>query len=165
MVTIPALIMVASPHALTVAGVAGLLRDAGYSVASVTGGFGALEKMASRERPDMVLVDGWMLEDNLAAIARLSERLPVALLVGLENGPLLREAMAAGAMGFISVDVDTTQFIESVRLLLRNALVISAKSGELMLEGAGLVADEKVIDHLSAHEKRLAIFVAGGRQQ
>ena len=104
-------VIVASPHPLTAEGVVGLLKDAGYKVQATIGAFNELAQAIAKDKPDMVLVDGSMLANNLEELGSLAARCTIAILVGPEKGPVLRDALMAGARGFISVDIDVAQFI------------------------------------------------------
>lgn len=156
-------ILVCTPHSLTAAGISGILEGRGYRVPSVTREADSLRDAVQSENPDIVLIDSSLLEAALPAIHELSSRTVVAILVGPDRSLVLREAMAAGARGFLSVDLEPAQFLESISLLAEGSVVISADTGRLIAD-AGRTGDafgRPVVD-LTEREREIAVLVARG---
>jgi DNA-binding NarL/FixJ family response regulator len=160
--TTSAPILICSSHALAAAGLAGLLREGGYAVLPVAGSEGDCFQAARDEKPALALLAGSIVDPGL--IRKFAdEGIPVAVIVGLESGALLREAYMAGAKACISADVSPQQLLQSVELVLQGATVLSAKPGQLILEAAWDAGAEKLIWQLGGREKQLAILVAQGQ--
>lgn len=154
--------LVCSPHILKCAGIVAILEGAGYLVHSVVADAGSLLASARAETPSLILLDSALLPRAMSFIGELAERSPIAVLVGSDKSPLLREAMGAGARGFLSIDVDPAQFLESVNLLSEGAIVISQEPGRAMVDGTNCTRVEMGKQALTAQEKEIAVLVAKG---
>jgi DNA-binding NarL/FixJ family response regulator len=155
-------VLICSPHSLSGAGLARILEEAGYRVPAAVSDLELARAAARSENPDLILLDSVLLREQMDSVGNLLRSYKAAVLVGPEKDPPLREAMAAGARGFLSVNVDPAQFLESVNLLIGGATVISAEPGRLMVDTAKAVRQGRPKQALSDQDRELALLVAEG---
>lgn len=116
-------ILLADDHAMLREGLRRSLTHEGYEiVAEAADGQEALD-LASRHRPDLVLMDVTMpVLDGLEATRRLHEILPdirVVVLTMHAEPKLARDAIQAGAMGYLVKDCTTSDIVEAIERAIR----------------------------------------------
>jgi DNA-binding NarL/FixJ family response regulator len=91
-------------------------------VGSVADGLAAVT-MAERSRPDVVVMDLSMpVLDGISATERIVRELPftrVLVLTSYANDPIVRDALAAGASGYLLKDEQAGVVIEAIRAVHR----------------------------------------------
>lgn len=152
-----------------------VLRSAGYAVQSVTGAEQALEAI-SQQRFDVVLLDmllplrlqGRMDFGGIEVLRQIKERDPMTQVIavtGYGSRELAAEAMAAGALDYITKDPDTDDRlpgsvkIAAVRSQLMRAggPALDEEDGEATVETpAQLVADSAVMRQMLRRAQLLA---------
>lgn len=116
-------------------------------------------------RPDLALVDIRMPRmDGITATSHISDRVTVLMLTTFGLEEYVRDALVAGASGFLLKDVSAPRLIEAVRLVASGSMVLipsahrrlvrgnAARTARLSapLEEAGLTPREKdVFAHLA----------------
>ncbi|MGY1604976.1 response regulator [Geodermatophilus sp. SYSU D00815] len=117
-------VLLVDDHALMRAGLAGLISAAGDMrvVGTADNGARALEAVAA-VAPDVVLMDLSMpVLDGVAATARITERHPevaVLVLTSFSDRERVRDALDAGAVGYVLKDTDPADLLESIRSVAR----------------------------------------------
>jgi len=95
--------------------------------------------LTAERKPDLVLMDISMPAlGGIEATRRIKELFPeiqVLMLTMHEDVGLLREAIQAGAGGYIIKKAATTELIHAIRTLLRGDLYIHPSLGRSLLEG------------------------------
>jgi len=153
-----------SPHLLEADGLAGILADAGCSVpviaSSVESGYVSL----ARRRPDVVLLDACLCEDEFTAVSRLREEgYNVIVLIGPErDGQFVQSVMASGARGCLSCDEEPERFGDCVKMVAKGAVVISSDAALLMASAPPAEGQRLDAEKLNEREQRLALMVAQG---
>ena len=156
-------VVIVSPHTLMAEGMGSLLREAGYSrIATCDNPASLLEKVGT-EGADQVLLDMSFLEPDMELVVRLTEaECNVVILLDIRQASLLREAILAGAKGCISIDITPAQFVESVNLTAQGAIVLSAGTGQLILNHTAKAEETEAYEPLTHREQELAVLVARG---
>lgn len=97
----------------------------------------ALE-LASKEKPDVVLMDVRMPEVNGVECTRiLKERFPevkVLMLTTFDDDEYVVEALRLGAAGYLLKDVPPTDLISTIRAVYRGGVMISPKVASKLVE-------------------------------
>ena len=141
----PLRVLIADDHVPTRAGVRAALEDGGCAVVAEVAHADAAVEGASRERPDVCVLDINMPGGGISAAARIAERLPgtavVMLTVSSDDGDLFA-ALRAGALGYLLKDMDPARLAAALRGVL---------SGEAALPRT-LVA--RVLEEFRAPERR-----------
>jgi DNA-binding NarL/FixJ family response regulator len=102
-------VLIADDHLPTRAGIRAALEDHGFEVVAETGTASAAVEAASRERPDICLLDIHMPGNGIAAAAQIGAALPGTAIVMLTVSTTdedLFDALKAGASGYLLKDID-----------------------------------------------------------
>ena len=134
--------------------VVGIARDGKEALAAV-----------ARERPTIVLVDlNLPGEDGLKVGARILERDPEVKLLavtGLSDRSAVRAALEAGFHGYLTKDAKVSQFVDSIRSVLRGQVSVpfelSFKPADADAQDAHLLAAQ-----LTAREMETLALLAEG---
>ena len=119
------------------------------------------ELLTDREFPvDVVLLD-LDLKDNLPVSLKISTLktagVKTVLMSTYSEPNVVREALAAGALGYLVKSEDTTMIVEAIRLAAKNESYISAEL-DLALNAVDVGGAPK----LSAQERRVMALYGGG---
>jgi DNA-binding NarL/FixJ family response regulator len=157
-------VVIGSPHVLLAEGYDRLLREAGYASVSICSTREALLERIAAQKADLVLLDACFLDAEMTMVHTLVEAgSTVAVTLDLSRNPLLiREAVLAGARGYISIDITLAQFIESLSLMTQGAIVFSGSPGQLVVDLAAAGAPAGQAEPLTNREQELAVLVAHG---
>jgi DNA-binding NarL/FixJ family response regulator len=129
-------VLLVDDHELVRQGIAAMLSAAGdvQIVGNARSGREALE-VARRELPDIVLMDVKMPDmDGLEATRKIKEERPrtaVIMLTMHDNPTYLREAVRAGAAGYLLKDVSKDELIDAIRQVATGGAFIESQ----MLKG------------------------------
>ncbi|MGZ8650849.1 MAG: response regulator [Actinomycetota bacterium] len=158
----PVRILVVDDHAVTRAGIVGLLSRSDPAL-HVVGEAGSGEQAITEWRalrPDVVLMDLQMLDgDGIDAIARIRAEDPTASVVALSafaSDELVAGAFRAGARGYIGKEASGIDLVRAVRAASRGEVVVSGTAVERLyshLNGKGDVIafterEREVLVHL-----------------
>lgn len=102
-------VLLADDHPPTRAGVRAAIEGHGFEVVAEVGDAAAAIEVASRERPDVCLLDIHMPGSGIRAAAEITQRLPdvtVVMLTISRNDDDLFDALRAGAAGYLLKDMD-----------------------------------------------------------
>jgi len=117
-------VLLVDDHAMVRSGLAALLGGVEHLevVAQASNGLEAVE-LAARLRPDVVLMDMSMpVLDGVGATRRIVTDVPgirVVMLTSFTDRRRVREAMSAGAVGYLVKDCDPHEIIAAVRAAAR----------------------------------------------
>jgi DNA-binding NarL/FixJ family response regulator len=130
-------------HEIVAAGLAALLGEAESEIEVVWRGGRVCELwefLATAEPPSCVLVDVDLGPDNpsaAAVVVSLTDRgIPSLLVSALERGRLVREALLAGACGYIHKGAAPEQLAAAVRIASRGELLLDDAAAEILLDVA-----------------------------
>jgi DNA-binding NarL/FixJ family response regulator len=165
-------ILLVDDHVLLRAGVAALIRglEGLEVVAEADDGLQALALVESH-RPEIVLTDIAMPRMNgLELVARLAETRPEIRVVILSmhvDEEYVREAMAAGAAGYLLKDANTAELALALRTVARGQTYLSpAVSGKVVSSFQRLARGEGAVpasDALSPRQREVLRLIAEGQ--
>jgi len=162
--------MLVDDHELVRQGIAAMLTGAGdvQVVAVARTGREALE-VARRELPDVVLMDVRMPDmDGLEATRKLKEERPrtaVVMLTMHDNPSYLRDAVRAGAAGYLLKDVSKDELVDAIRQVATGGAFIESQMLKGMLsemKPQGGAAPSPAAKNLTKREREILAFVAEG---
>jgi DNA-binding NarL/FixJ family response regulator len=136
-VTLPIRVLIADDHPPTRAGVRLALEEGGFEVCAEAGdAVGAIEA-ATRELPDVCLLDIHMPGDGIQAAEAISHELPdaavVMLTVSREDTDLF-DALRAGASGYLLKDIDPARLPLALRGVLEGEAALPRQLVALLIE-------------------------------
>lgn len=165
-------IMVADDHEVVRRGIRALLESRpGWSVCGEAAtGHEALEQ-ARRLKPDLMIVDISMPEMNgLETIRQIHKTMPqveILVLTMHESEQMMREALAAGARGYLSKAEAARDLLAAVESLRAHKPFFDAKVTELMLEDYRKDRKARPVSPppaaLTAREREIVQLLAEGR--
>jgi DNA-binding NarL/FixJ family response regulator len=117
-----ATVVLADDHAPTLAGIRGVLEDAGFGVVGVAATGEEAVRLAFAHEPDLCVLDVRMPGmGGIAAAAQITERLPGTAIVMLTVSDADEDvfaALAAGASGYLLKDTDPSRLPHALRGVL-----------------------------------------------
>ncbi len=161
-------VLVADDHGVVREGLCSLLAGAGFDVvATAQTGREAVE-LAQALRPDVVLLDIRMPQmDGLQALAVIKASLPatsVLLLTTYTHPQYLERAVAFGAAGYLSKEVDPERIPQAVRAVAEGEFVLEREVllGALQVHLPDVEGEEGADPGLTDQEKRVLRLIAQG---
>ncbi|MBV9358890.1 MAG: response regulator transcription factor [Chloroflexi bacterium] len=158
-------IVLADDHQVVRAGLRMLLQaEEGFEVLAEAGDIPTTERRVAAYRPRVLILDLNMPgEPSLSAIPRLRETAPETAIVVLtmQNDPAFaREALRAGAIGYVLKEAADSELVHAVRLASAGRTYLSPELG------ARLAAEPQAVngppDDLSARELEVLRLIALG---
>jgi len=158
-------IVLADDHQVVRAGLRMLLQaEEGFEVLAEAGDIPTTERRVAAYRPRVLILDLNMPgEPSLSAIPRLRETAPETAIVVLtmQNDPTFaREALRAGAIGYVLKEAADSELVHAVRLASAGRTYLSPELG------ARLAAEPQAVngppDDLSARELEVLRLIALG---
>ncbi len=122
-------ILIADDHAIVRTGLRTLLRaePSMELVGEATGGYEALE-LVEKTRPDILLLDLSMPDlDGISVTKETKRRVPdvrVMILTIHEDQAMLREALRAGASGYVLKQAAESELISAINVLMRGDMYV-----------------------------------------
>ena len=168
MPTVSTRVLLVDDHELVRQGIAAMLSAAGdvQVVGNARSGREALE-VARRELPDIVLMDVRMPDmDGLEATRKIKEERPrtaVIMLTMHDNPTYLRDAVRAGAAGYLLKDVSKEELIDAIRQVATGGAFIESQMLKGMLsemKPSGQAAP--AAKNLTKREREILSLVAEG---
>lgn len=108
-----------------------LLEDQGMDVLGVAATGGEAMRIVQEERPDVVLLDIGLPDENGIEVGRrILEQFPetkVVALTGLDDHQAARSAVRAGFHAFLTKDSSAAQFVNSLRTALNGQVVVAQR--------------------------------------
>jgi DNA-binding NarL/FixJ family response regulator len=158
-------IVIAHHHALLCEGIAKILQEAGFHVVGQTDTGRSLFQLAVQHKPDIMLVDWEVPEIAPDTIRVLTEKLPrtaVVILTQPQSTEAILPILQAGARGYLSVNLSSQEFVQSLRMLAKGDIVVYQEmADEVKVE---LAADQalKNRDDISGREQEVLQLVCEG---
>jgi DNA-binding NarL/FixJ family response regulator len=163
-------ILLADDHAVVLKGLRALLgSQLGWQVCGeAMNGRETLEK-ANQLKPDVVIMDLNMPElSGLEATRHIRKVLPqteVLILTLHESEQMMREALDAGARGYVLKSDAGAELLAAVEAVCRHRLFLSSRVSQMLGEASTLGAGSDVVSHqpLSPRERQVLQLLAEGR--
>jgi DNA-binding NarL/FixJ family response regulator len=163
-------ILIADDHALFRDGLRSLLQSQGHEVVGEAPNGKAAVELATRLRPDLVLMDISMPElDGVAATKELTAALPdvkVVILTASEHSETLFDAIKAGAQGYLLKNLEAEEFFALLERAGHGEPALTpALARKLLQEFAKPVAHESatnVPDSLTDREREVLELMVEG---
>ena len=170
-------VMIVDDHAVFRRGLREVLAEAeGIEVVAEAGGVQEALEQATRARPDLILMDIDMRgESGIEATRQLSQMLPESQIVMLtvsSSDRNLFEAIKAGAVGYLTKDINPEALLKAIRGVPAGELPMSRRTASRALaffQQSAVFAEggpEKSGSALSPREEEiLALIAAGARDK
>jgi two-component system response regulator NreC len=142
-------VLIADDHAIVRAGLRTLLiEDGGFNlVGEATGGYEAIE-LVGKTNPDVLILDISMPDlDGISVTQRVKTQYPdlrILILTIHEDEALLREAIKAGAAGYILKRAAEAELISAVRVILRGDLYVDPSMVRSLLDDSRQIQVKQV---------------------
>lgn len=158
-------IVLADDHELVRAGLRLLLEaEEDFSVIAEAGDVAATERRVAAHRPDVLVLDVNMPGgSSIPAIARIRQASPATRVVMLtmQNDPqLAREALRAGASGYVLKEAARGELIQAIRVAAAGRTYLNPELGARL--AAGGPDPESAADDLSGREVQVLRLIALG---
>jgi DNA-binding NarL/FixJ family response regulator len=159
-------ILLAEDHAIVRQGLQALLScEPAFSIVGETGDGAAVLGMVASLRPDLLILDlelpgrsGFAILEELKAAA---DRLPVLVLTGSVREGSVRQALAAGADGYVPKSDDTAELLVAINAVLAGRKYVSKHIAQLF-GGAAKGAAIALGPVLTARQREIVCLVAAG---
>jgi two-component system response regulator NreC len=164
----PIQILIADDHGVVRAGLRALLNaEPDLQVVGEAACGKEAVRFAVQRQPDVVLMDISMPElDGIEATRRLAEQAPqvrVVLLTVHEDAALLREAIRAGASGYVIKRAVESELISAVRASVAGDLYVHPSMTRSLLDDQEPVsANSRALDRLTPREIEVLCLIAEG---
>ncbi|HLF57790.1 MAG TPA: response regulator transcription factor [Thermoanaerobaculia bacterium] len=160
----PIRVLLADDHAIVREGLRELLEEEpGLAVVAEAGDVAATVERAIAVRPDVALVDILMPDGSgIEALRRIRARAPevrVVLLTSVEDESAIREAVAAGAAGYLLKDLSRAELVRAVRDAAAGRLVLHPEAQRILARPA----EPSPLHALTPRERSVLELLAQGR--
>ncbi len=162
-------VLIADDHPVVRDGLRAMLHEDGINViGEVATGRQAVDRLAAL-RPDVILMDIRMPDmDGLAATRLIKEEAPavsVIIVTSFESKDYLRDAIAAGAAGYLLKGMSRSLLLESIRIVRDGGSMFDPSMlSDLLRQVAERVSEvpAEALDALSDRERETLTLVAEG---
>ncbi len=165
----PVRILLADDHRLVRAGIRRLLEDRPTIDVVAEAGTGK-EAVAAVQthHPDLILMDIWMPEmsgvDALRAIRQVSPETRVIFLSQHDHKEYVRQALDAGAMGYLPKAAAPDELHQAIRAVMRGEYYVSPSiPGESPLAATARAHKREGFDSLSPRQREVFLRLAQGQ--
>ena len=163
-------ILLADDHTIVRNGIRSLLeREPDLEVVAEAEDGRSAVSQASRVKPDVAVIDiGMPLLNGTEATRQIRKQSPktrVLVLSMHENEEYIRQALEAGAMGYLLKDASARELIEAIHSVQRGESILSPAITRLVIEDYlrwGGIRPEPREDLLSAREREVLQLIAEG---
>ncbi len=158
-------VLLAYPHKLIAEAIARLLTERDYKVIRHIATIDEVFEVVALEKPGIILLHPSLLGEEMSTIHSLvndSTGHVVVLTDQVHGDAIPLKALQAGAKGCLSYADAPEQFIESLRLLLLGATVVSPGPCETLWQTHADEAESRPWTEISQCEQQLAVLVAAG---
>ncbi len=162
----PVTVLIAEDHALVREGTRELLeREPDISVVAEAERGDVAVELCSRHRPDVVLMDmripGLNGIEATRAIQEATPSVRVVIVSAYEDEDYVREALAAGAAGYILKTAPSRELVEGVRAVAAGSIVLSPSLSRRLAQLR--TEPRRATDRLSPRELAVLRLIAQGR--
>lgn len=130
-------------------------------------------QVATRERPDVVLMDVRMpLMDGVRATRRIVDALPgcrVIVLTTFDDDEIIFDALRTGAVGYLLKDVASVKLVEAIRATARGESILEPSVAAKVIAEFTRVSNmipssdmDQLVDPLSEREQEILCLIAHG---
>ena len=158
-------IMVVDDNAIVRAGLRAVLArvDSVTDVVEAEDAFAALE-IAAAESPEIVLLDISMPgRSGLDVLPELVDRMSVIMLTSLKDPALIRQAIDAGARGYlVHGQLGVNEVAGAIETCRHGGLVLGREAAEVMLHPSRGDRPNPLREHLTDREAEILDLAAGG---
>jgi DNA-binding NarL/FixJ family response regulator len=160
-------ILVADAHDIVRQGLKALLGKPGWEVVGdVSNGLSAIEA-AEVSRPDIVIVEYCLPGMNGADVARhIRQILPateILIFTTHDTEDVVRDALSAGAIGYLTKCDDGRQLIAAVEALARHQPYLTPRINETLLRSLARSGENRDMSVLSPRERQVTTLIADGK--
>jgi DNA-binding NarL/FixJ family response regulator len=161
-------IVLADNHLVIRGGLRALLEArSNFHICGETGdGRGAVD-LATQKKPDVVVINVNLPDINgIEATRRIRRAAPdtnVLIYTAENNADLIREALRAGARGYLSKSAPDEQIIEAIEALARRRPFYSSSASEKLLDEMTMSVRGNGV-HLTAREREILRLIAEGNR-
>jgi DNA-binding NarL/FixJ family response regulator len=162
-------ILLADNHLVIRAGLRALFQArSNFQICGETGdGRGAVD-LATQRKPDVVVINiNLPVISGIEATRQICQRAPdtnVLIYTAENNADLMREALRAGARGYLLKFSPDEQIIEAIETLARRRPFYSGSASEKILDDATVVRGVGNGVHLTAREREILRLIAEGNR-
>lgn len=161
-------ILIADDHAIVRAGLRALITsESSLELAGeAAGGWEAID-LVEKTRPDILLLDISMPDlDGIAVTKKLKPQYPdlrILILTVHEDEALLREAIRAGASGYVLKRAAESELLSAIRIVMRGDMYVDpAMLRSLFLEERGTPSDRQPVEPLTPREIEVLRLIVQG---
>ena len=160
----PITVLIADDHAVVRRGVRVLLESyPDFTVVGEAEDGPSAVAMARQLLPSVILMDARMPQGSGVAAARelavLRPRVAVVIFTGQGQEQLLRDAVAAGASGFLLKDCDPEELAEGLRRAARGEAYLDKRMAGALVRALAEIAEPKT---LTSREREIITLMADG---
>ena len=161
-------ILIVEDHKLFAEVIRTTLEGLGMRVVDVVHSGEQAVDCATREQPDLVLLDlGLPDADGLTIGKRIIDACPdskVVAVTALSDSRAVTEAIRLGFQGYVTKDTPVTQFVSSVRAVLSGQVVMPAKLAKAAAGGRSKEEEEAALlaTQLTDRERELLLLLVQG---
>jgi DNA-binding NarL/FixJ family response regulator len=159
-------VLLAHTERLVREAIAGILQQAGFSVRDQTDAIDQLQQKVQQHHPDLLLLDGQLLEGQTDAVRALAAAFPNSRIVILSPAqpPLLVSTLLeAGASGCLSLNLSSEELIESLNMIAKGDIIVSRGIVEQLVQGLDQGNDpEELFNSLSERQREVISLVVNG---
>ncbi|MFM7225880.1 MAG: response regulator [Actinomycetota bacterium] len=164
--TRPVRVLLADDHQLLRQAIRRALEDAGMDIVGEAGDGAEALRLIDRTAPDIVIMDVSMpVLDGIEATRRIhavAPDLPIVVLTMHGEDRLRREAIDAGAAGFLTKDVSMTEVVATVRDTAGGDVALSQEIASTILSELRAVGGRPIESPLSPREEEVLQLIADG---
>lgn len=161
-------VLIADDHAIVRAGLRALIASEPslVLVGEAAGGWEAID-LVEKTRPDILLLDISMPDlDGIAVTKRLKPQHPnlrILILTVHEDEALLREAIRAGASGYVLKRAAEAELLSAIRIVMRGDMYVDpAMLRSLLLEERDTRSDRQPVEPLTPREIEVLKLIVQG---
>ena len=161
-------IAICDDHPVFRAGIAGIFsQDEDIEKTYEAGDIGELEGLITDQAIDLVLLDVELPgETGLEALPRIAQQLPVLMLSAYDDARRIKQAMEAGAKGYVRKDANPEELVQAAKDALRGETVLDPSLAIKLAQSLRREPDEmefvKRVSVLSPRHREVLALIAKG---
>ncbi|MDX1692558.1 MAG: response regulator transcription factor [Ketobacteraceae bacterium] len=161
-------VAICDDHPVFRAGIAGIFsQDEAIDNTYEAGDIRELEDLLTRNKVDLVLLDVELPgETGLEALPRLSRELPVLMLSAYDDARRIKQAMEAGAKGYVRKDAAPEELVQAAKDALMGETVLDPSLAIKLAQSLRREPDEmefvKRVSTLSPRHREVLALIAKG---